>query len=520
LTLAWTQDKPGVRRFFVVVRWLPALAAAAYLATVAVLGPALVRDVGWDTDVSGPLALAERLRGSGPVFIPHYGEWTSLWWLLATRSLPWHAQLWEATGYVFAVAAAVLLGWATTRVAGRWAGLTAAAAALVVGPFALRSLLTVALHVTNSFTAAVLGVALVLLTRTRSWPLALAVGLLAGANAASDPLLWIAAIVPFALAAAFLARTTKRIDVALRGAVTLGVTIVTAVATNLVMHGLGFHVVGLSSGLAPVHDLPANTLHLGRMIALLGGANYALPGGYPREPLRILLALLVFAAVVAPVVAAVKLTVRRAEPTARAYACYWAAASILLCVIFVITPNAAALGPDSVNYLLTLALAAGTGVALLAARSPRGQLAVALAIATVGAINIAGIVRGHAQIYATNPIRTYEPQLVRLLERKGVTRGYAGYWDAQNISWQSGMRVLIAPVQRCAAQLCPYNFFTIRSWYEPHPGPTFLILDATNRFIPAAPRFVVGATATYRIGLLTVYLFDYDIARQIRLPAT
>jgi hypothetical protein len=347
----------------------------------------------------------------------------------------------------------------------------------------------------------------------------LAVGLLAGANAASDPLLWIAGIVPFALAAALLARTTRRIDVAVRAAITVGVTIVSAVATNLLMHGLGFHVVGLSTGLAPVHDLPANTLHLGRMVALLGGANYALPGGYPREPLRALLALLVLAAVVAPIVAAVKLTVHRAEPIAQAYACYWGAATVLLGIVFVITPNAAALGPDSMNYLLTLALAAGAGVALLAARSPRGQLAVALAVATVGSINIAGIVQGHAQIYATNPIRTYEPPLVRLLERKGVTRGYAGYWDAQNISWQSGMRLLIAPVQRCAAELCPYNFFTIRSWYEPHPGPTFLILDATNRFIPAAPGFVAGATASYRLGPLTVYLFDYDITRHFRLPA-
>ena len=520
MTLAWTQDKPGIRRFVVVMRWLPALAAAAYLATVAVLGPELVRDVGWDTDVSGPLVLAERLRGSGPVFIPHYGEWTSLWWLLATRTLPWHAQLWEATGYVFAVTAAVLLGWATTRVAGKWAGLTAAAAALVVGPFALRSLMTVALHVTNSFTAAVLGVALVLLTRTRSWSLAVAVGLLAGANAASDPLLWIAGIVPFALAASLLARTTRRIDVAFRAAITLGVTIVSAIATNLLMHGLGFHVVGLSIGLAPVRDLPANTLHLGRMVALLGGANYALPGGYPREPLRALLAMLVLAAVVASALAAVKLTVRRAEPVARAYACYWGSASILLCVIFVITPNAAALGPNSVNYLLTLALAAGTGVALLAARSPRGQLAVALAVATVGAINIAGIVGGHAEMAAGNPLDTYQQPLVRLLERNGATRGYAGYWDAQNLSWQSGMRLLVAPVQRCGAQLCPYNFFTIRSWYEQHRGPTFLILDAANRFIPGAPPFVSDATASYHFGTLMVYLFDYDITRHIRLPAT
>src|SRR5919204_4193527 len=190
------------------VRWLPALAGAAYVCTVIAVGPELVRAIQWNTDISGPLALAERLRGSGPVYLPHFGAWTSLWFLLATRWIPGHSELWEATGYVFAVLTAVLLGWATARVAGRWAGVTAGGAALLVGPIALRALMTVIYHVTNPFTAAVLGAYLVLLARTRSWPLAIGVGLLAGANAASDPLLWIAGIAPFAVAAALLARAT------------------------------------------------------------------------------------------------------------------------------------------------------------------------------------------------------------------------------------------------------------------------------------------------------------------------
>ena len=74
------------------LRWLPALAGAAYVATVVALGPQLVDDNHWDTDVSGPLTLAESLRGSGPVHIPHYGEWTTIWWLLATRALPGAGQ--------------------------------------------------------------------------------------------------------------------------------------------------------------------------------------------------------------------------------------------------------------------------------------------------------------------------------------------------------------------------------------------------------------------------------------------
>jgi hypothetical protein len=497
------------------LRWLPALAGAAYVATVVALGSQLVRDNDWDTDVSGPFALAERLRGSGPVNIPHYGEWTTFWWLLATRALPWHATLWEASGYTLAVASAALLAWATARLAGKWAGITAGAAALVVGPFVLRALLSLASHVTNPVGAVVLAAALVLLTRTSSWLLVIAVGLIAGANAASDALLWIAGIVPFALAAALLAWATRRKDVALRAAATVAVTIVAAVATSLVMRALDFHVMGLDVGLAQLHDLPGNVRHLGRMIALLGGANYALPGSYPEEPLRIVVALLTLAGVAAPVVAAVKL--RRADPTVRAYACYWAAAVTLLCVVFVVTPNAAALGPKSVNYLLTLAPAAGAGVALLAMRSRRGQFAVALAVATVGAVNIAGIVDGRAG--GVPAIATYAQPIRQLLEREGITRGFAGYWDAQNLSWQTDMRLLVAPVQNCGEQLCPYNFFTIRSWYEERGGPTFLLVDPTIPVIYAPP-FVSRAVAAHRFGPLRLYVFDYDIAEHIRVVAS
>src|SRR5439155_1465280 len=130
--------------------------------------------------------------------------------------------------------------------------------------------------------------------------------------------------------------------------------------------------------------------------ALLGGANYALAGPYPQDPLREAVALLTFAAIATPVFAAVRMW--RAEPTLRAYAFYWAAAVGLLCFVFVVTPNAAALGPKSVNYLLTLAPAAGVGIGLVAARAHRGQIVVALAVATVAATNIAGILDGRAEV--------------------------------------------------------------------------------------------------------------------------
>jgi hypothetical protein len=493
--------------------------------TVAVMAPGLIHDLFWDTDVASRFVLAEHLRGHGTVFIPHFGQWTLLWWLLATRDLPGHVQLWEATGYPFALAGAGLLGWATARVTNRWAGVTAAATALVVGPYALRSLLSSVYHVTTPFTAAVLGAYLVVLARSspRRGAVALAagVGLLAGTNAASDPLLVPAGVLPFALAAAALFAATRSRPIAVQAGTVLAVTAVSAVATIGVMRGLGFHVVGLDLQPAAPGDLPANTRHLGRTVALLGGANYALPHGYPHEPLRILIALLAAAGIAVCVLAA--FTLRRAEPRLRAYALYWAASVLLLAITFVATTNAAALGAGSANYLLTLPLAAAAGIALLAAGSRRAQLIVGLAVAIVGTANLAGIVDGRAGT-PKGAIGTHKEQLVSLLERKGVTRGYASYWDAQNLTWQSGGRVFVAPIERCDVpgepRLCGFNFATIRSWYEEKAGPSFLLVDPTTAFITEPPPHVREASASYKFGPLTVYVFPYDLARYIRPPAS
>jgi hypothetical protein len=501
------------------LRWLPAFSAAAYLATVVVEFPRLVHALYWDTDVAAPLVLAERLRGHGTVYISHYAEWSSLWWLLATRHLPGHVQLWEGTGYAFALLGAGLVGWATARVAGKWSGVTAAAAPLVVGPIALRSLLTVNFHVSTPFTAAVLGAYLVLLAKGRPRILVVVTGVLAGINAASDPLLWVAGIAPFAIAAAVLAAGTRRLDVAVRAAITLALSIVCAISTNVLMHSLGYEVASAPVRAAHLGSLPSNALQFLRMVALLGGANFAFQPGYPPEPLRAIVAILVGLAVAAAVGAGIRSIARRSDALVRAYACYWATATILLAVAFVGTTNATALGSGSFNYLLTLALTGGAGIALLA-RSGRMQLTVALAVAAVGATNIAGIAGGRAGT-PKGAIGTYEPALVRALDAERLTHGYAGYWDAQNLTWQSGMRLFVAPVSSCTVPagpgLCGSTYTTIRSWYEGRSGRSFLIVDPTNGFVPA-PAVVAGATRSYRFGPLTVYVFSYDLARKIRPP--
>jgi hypothetical protein len=498
-----------------VSRWLPLAAVAAYLATVAVMASGLVANLPWDTDVAAPFVLAERLRGHGDVLIPHYGSWSVLWTLLATRGLPGHDALWAALGYVFCVAGAALVGWATSRVAGRWAGITAFAIAIVVGPYALRSQLTVIFHVLPPFTAALLAAYLVVLARPRPRvALAAAVGVVAGVNAASDALGWPAAVVPFALASALLFAATRRRSVALCAGALLAAALISAVATDIVMRHLGYHVIGLDLTHAQLSALAGNIRHLARMVALLGGANYALPGGYPPEPLRIVIALLAAAGVAASVICAVKQLLARTDPLRRAYACYWGASVALLGLSFVLTTNAVALGAGSANYLLTFAPAAGAGVAMLASTSERARLVTGLAVVLLAVTNLVGIAQGHADT-PKGAVGTYKSQILATLERDGVSRGYAGYWDAQNLSWQTDMRLLMAPVQPCANALCSFDFSTIRSWYEPHPGPSFLIVDPTNGVVAAAPPFARRARARYGFGPLTVYVFGFDIARYI-----
>jgi len=500
------------------LEWLPAVAAVAYLVVVVTRTPAIIRALYWSSDAAGRFVLAELAPGHGRVELPRYGAWTSFWWLLATRGLPGHEYVWEATPYVFALATAAIVGWATGRVFGSWAGMTAAVVTLVVGPVPLRSLMFGDLHTSTPFTAAILGAYLVVVADRRGWPLVLLVGVVGGLNAASDPLLWIAGIAPFAVGAGVLAVALRARDVAARAAAVVGVAAICAVVTGRVMSSLGFHIIPVGVKFAGISELGPNLLTLGRSIALLYGANFFVYPGYPSDPLRFALALFGFAALAATLLAALRLSLRRAEPRARAYACYWATAVALLCGAYWTSNLASGAGfAGGVNYLLTVAPAAGVGLALLGAGSHRARLAVSLAIVLVAAVNVSSIAHGRAEV--RSPAALHGPELIRLLERRGLTHGYASYWDAQSLTWKSGTRVLVAPVQPCAdrrAQLCRHPFFTMDSWYQGRPGRSFLIVDpAVDTW--TKPSGLGPPSETYRLGPdVTVYVYPYDLARHIR----
>lgn len=113
--------------------WLPVVVGSVYLIVFIARFPRIVERVYWDSDAATAGVVAET-AGRGTIVLAHYGWFTSLWFALLTKSLPFHRQLWEIAPYLFALASAALLAWASWRLAGAWAAAMTATIAVVTSP--------------------------------------------------------------------------------------------------------------------------------------------------------------------------------------------------------------------------------------------------------------------------------------------------------------------------------------------------------------------------------------------------
>jgi hypothetical protein len=82
------------------------------------------------------------------------------------------------------------------------------------------------------------------------------------------------------------------------------------------------------------------------------------------------------------------------------------------------------------------------------------------------------------------------------------------------------MRLLVSPVQSCnpkrGAGLCRSHFFTIGSWYEERPGPSFLIVDPSAGLWRKPPATLGRPSRVHRLGSgVTVYVYPHDLAGYI-----
>jgi hypothetical protein len=209
-------------------------------------------------------------------------------------------------------------------------------------------------------------------------------------------------------------------------------------------------------------------------------------------------------------------------PARELWILYWGlAAAATVAAVWVLELPAP--GGAGVRYLTPAFLAVAAVVPLWAAWIPRREVAVALAATVFCAMSAVALHR-----VATAPPSLYQDegeQVIALLESRGLERGYAGYWSAAPISWNSGGALEVLPVSPCASAdggtLCAFVLNRILSQYEPRSGAPSFVVDSSSIPVGAiggAPPALGPPAETLQVGTTMVHVYDYDVAARFGAP--
>ncbi len=113
----------------------------------------------------------------------------------------------------------------------------------------------------------------------------------------------------------------------------------------------------------------------------------------------------------------------------------------------------------------------------------------------------------------------YARQIASFVRANGAEVGYAGYGNASDLTWHSGERILVRPVQLCRTTqgvgVCQFFLATVPSWYTPTQHRTFLLVDSTESYLPSLPEGLGRPLAVRTFGPTQVYVYPYDVATRI-----
>jgi hypothetical protein len=517
--------------------WLPLPVGAVYLLVILIKFNQIVAATYLNADAASAPVIGELFGGSPAhrqVFLGQMGWFSTLIFELATRSLPLHRQLWEAAPYAMAVASVLLIGWASWRVAGRWAAAITTVLLLCAGPHTLGLLFSLNDHSTTWFSLALLAGAVVLFQAPPAWLrmwaaalVALLVGLVVGANAASDLVLLVAGIAPVLLAAATVWLLRPGCASARAWWWTLGTIVVAGICDELTHAYMRKENVltppqVMHNAFASAEALSSNFKLWWQSLMVLGNGNFFGEKLSFSSGLQLLCAVLTLLALALVVRLAWRELVASAPRIERvgevgslriAWCTFWLSSVVLLSASFIFSSNP--IDINSSRYLVGAIYAVAALLPLLAARGRVARIAITVG-ATVFALSGLVSLLNNEELASGNPSYSLYNQVAQVAADEHLTVGYADYWDAAPIVWSTHFHLRAYPVQDCAPNLCWSPLHMITSWYTPRPGRHTFLLANSAEPIPAAPMPNLGkASATYQIGTITMYVYPYDIASRM-----
>jgi hypothetical protein len=522
-------DKP-LTPFLQVASWMPLLVACAFMVVLLLQWASITSTLVWDSDAAAAPLIAEVFGrpGTGVIMIGHSGWYSMLWLMAWTRDLPGHRELWQVLPYAFVFGALSALALSVRQIRGNWAGAIFLAASVAVGPLALRSLVTPNYHTTTFINVALLGAALPILISssggfTRRLAVAVPIGLLTGINVASDALLWVVGVVPFALAVVYglIRFRNARIPIFTAALATLGSTAVTDRLLRDAMAARDVVTLSMPTALSSVALLPKHLLTLANEVALVFGADLfgtGHEGSVLRNVVFGILVVIVFSVIAFLLVRELLIGKGTRLGQAEQLLLVYAGGTILaVSGAFVLTNVGENSGPGGANYFLAL----GVSIPLLATLVPHSFADRALiggALATMMAFNVVGVGSGYASVHAGS-VETYAPQILSVLAREHVQYGYASYWDALPLTLYSKGSVHIAAVSQCMpprGSLCAFTLISATVWFKAHPGsPSFVIVDPETLFVTVGPPGIGPWRDIVSVGPIEIYISPDDVAPQI-----
>jgi hypothetical protein len=526
-------------------RWAALPFGLLYLVLLAIHFRVVIATTNLDADtVSAPVI--GQLFGSAPahasIVLGEFGWYATLLFELLTKWLPLHRQIWEITPYAMALAGAVLAAWSVWQVAGRWAASLTLVLLICAAPDTLHLLLSMTQHAPDWFCLTLLAALLVALEQRAAAlprrvvvPLTLLAGVVVGVNAASDPLVLIAGVVPFGLAllAGYALRRGPDSIRALRiGAATLVVGGVAWLITDAVVSALNVtSEPGLNTTMLAAAEKIADNFRLWwQSIAVLGNGDFFGRHLTFSSGVAVVCGLLSIGAVaLLPRVGWRELHARAAArppapatapapaPARLAFMVFWCSSATLLSAAFVLSATPVDVHAD--RYLVGLIYAAASVLPAIAAGRAVSEAA---ALAGTCVFALGGVISMAQDTLAKNvegfPSTGVTRQIERIAVSRHLTTGYAGYWDAAPITWASHFRVQVYPVSICdvGAHLCRFDLHYISSWYTPRPGSgSFLLTDPSLANVSIPTPDLGAPTGVYRLGRITMYTYPYDLAAKI-----